>query len=168
MTKKVDHTEKFPSDPPEWNGVDLRKLKERHRSILRELVASEFNYEEVANKFEFHVGSIYRIASYEKSRAYLSWLAKGDRDGQIASAQEVLERLTSIAREDTYDVHITPKGQKVVKKVDNRDSLKALELLGKSHALFIDKIQQSQETTIVVDIDMSDDTEFDQDQETEE
>lgn len=153
---KVDHTEKFPADPMEYNGVDLRKLKEKHRVILRELVASEFDYEAVAEKYKYHVKSIYRIATYEKSRAYLGWLSKGDREGQIASAQEVLERLTSIAREDTYDEHITPKGQKVIKKVDNRDSLKALELLGKSHALFVDKVQQSTETHIVVDIDMED------------
>ncbi|WP_144575374.1 hypothetical protein [Bacillus cereus] len=152
-TPKVDHTEKRPNDPKEYNGVDLRKLKEKHREILRFLVASEFNYESTANKYDYHIKSIYRIANYEKSRAYLSWLSSGDREGQIASAHEVLARLTAVAREDTYDEHVTPSGSKVVKKVDNRDALKALELLGKSHGLFVEKQITQQETTIVVDIE---------------
>lgn len=156
-TPKVDHTEKRPNDPKEYNGVDLRKLKEKHREILRFLVASEFDYEATAKKYGYHIKSIYRIANYEKSRAYLSWLSSGDREGLIASAQEVLKRYTAIAREDTYDEHVTPSGNKVIKKVDNRDVLKALEFLGKYHTLISDKPKNQQEITIVVDIEGLDD-----------
>ncbi|ARO62400.1 Uncharacterized protein B5E38_4978 [Bacillus cereus] len=152
-----NQAEKFPSDPQEYNGVDLRKLKEKHREILRFLVSSEFNYEATANHFDYHVKSIYRIANYEKSRAYLSWLSAGDREGQIASAHEVLARLTAVARQDTFDEHVTPSGNKVIKKVDNKDFLKALEMLGKAHGIFIDKKQTEQKTTIVVDIEGMDD-----------
>lgn len=154
--KTVTHSEKYPSDPMEFNGVNLRKLKEKHREILRYLVASEFNYEATASKFDYHIKSIYRIANYEKSRAYLAWLSDGDRKDQIASAQEVLERLTAVARQDTYDEHVTPSGTKVIKKVDNKDFLKALEMLGKAHGIFIEKKQVVQETTIVVDLEDED------------
>jgi len=144
---------KFPADPDEFNGVDLTKMSDKHKVLNRELLASGMDYEKIRLKYGYAKGSLYRIARTETSRAYRAWLGAGDRDKMIADGQEVLQRLTSIIREDAYDEHITPRGDKIDKKVDNKDVLKAMELLMKSYGMLIEKQIEKKEQVIIVDIE---------------
>lgn len=57
---------------------------------------------------------------------------------RILSAEEVLENLTKEAMDENNNT---------------RDKLKAMELLGKYHALFTERIQQESTVNIVVDIE---------------
>lgn len=58
--------------------------------------------------------------------------------GTIASAQEIQELLTELARGDAVEHVITSDGM-YEKPTANKDRIKALELLGKTHAIFTDK-----------------------------
>ncbi|MBG9828594.1 hypothetical protein [Bacillus wiedmannii] len=155
--KTVDHSLKYPTDPEEYNGVNLRKLKELHREMLRYYVASDFNHEAVASKFDYHLKSVYRMVNYPASKAYVAWLLEDVKYGQFAGVEAVVQRLTDILNEQAYDEHVTPNGTKVIKKVDNKESLKAAELLGKHLGMFIEKKHVTTEQTIVVDIEGEDD-----------
>ncbi|MBR9655811.1 hypothetical protein [Bacillus cereus] len=154
--KTVDHSLKFPTDPEEYNGVNLRKMKEIHRKMCRSFVASEFNHEAVAKEYGYHIKSVYRVVNYETSKAYIAYLLQDVRYGQFAGVDAVVQRLTDILNEQAYDEHVTPKGDIVIKKVDNKESLKAAELLGKHLGMFIEKKHVTTEQTIVVDIEGED------------
>lgn len=143
---------KFPADPDEFNGVDLSKMKPIHKAINRELIASGMNYRAIAEKYDYAIDSMYKLARTPKSKAYREWLTETDRTSQIADAQEVLRHLTEIIREEAYDEHITPAGHVVIKKNDTKDRLKGLEILTKVYGMQIDK-QETKQTTIVVDVE---------------
>lgn len=143
---------KFPSDPDEWNGVDLSKMRPIHKAINRELIASGMNYREVAKKYGYHLDSMYKVARMPKSKAYREWLGAMGRESQIADAQEVLRHLTEVIREEAYDEHVTPAGHIVIKKNDTKDRLKGLEILTKVYGMQVDK-QETKQTTIVVDVE---------------
>lgn len=149
---------KFPADPLEFNGTDLTKMSEKHKILNRELVASGMNYAKVAMKYGYHKDTIYKIARMGASKAYRAWLGETGRQNQIASAQEVLETLTDILREDAYDEHITPGGMTVIKKVDTKDRLKSAEILTKVYGMQENKPQDTS-NVIVVDIEGEDDDE---------
>ena len=78
------------------------------------------------------------------------------RNSRIASAQEVAERLTRIARGEGEEEVVTSQGLKVLKGSDIKDRIKALELLGMKHAMFTDKVESKQEFSFVVDIEDED------------
>ena len=59
-------------------------------------------------------------------------------DIRILNPEEILGKITEIA---------------IDSKASNKDKLRALELLGKTHALFTDKIQNEGSVRITVDID---------------
>ena len=83
------------------------------------------------------------------------------RNSRIASAQEVAERLTRIARGEGEEEVVTNSGMKVLKGTDVKDRIKALELLGKKHAMFTEKVETKQEFNFVIDIE--DDNDEDED-----
>lgn len=147
----------FPADPPEWNGVDLSKMKPIHKAINRELLASGMNFRDVAEKYGYNLQAFYRMARRPTSNAYREWLGQVGRDKQIADAQEVMATLTRVLREEGFDEHVTPTGKIIVKKNDTKDQLKAAELLGKAYGIYVDKKVESKEMHIVVDIEGEDD-----------
>lgn len=66
------------------------------------------------------------------------------------SADEVLAELTDVAASDWGDFLDVKMdlGRKVVAKMDLSSKVKALELLGKAHALFTDKVQAQQQILV--------------------
>lgn len=72
------------------------------------------------------------------------------------SATEVLKALTASARGETTEDIVVVEGcgqgesraTTVTKSISERDRLKALELLGKRHALFTDKVSMSGEMVV--------------------
>jgi phage terminase small subunit len=144
---------KFPQDPSEWNGTDLSKMKEIHKAINRELIASGMDYRGIATKYEYNLSAFYRMTRLPQCIAYREWLGQAGRDKQIADANEVLATLTRVLREEGFDEHVTPGGDIIIKKNDTKDQLKAAELLAKAYGLLIEKQVQKTEQTIVVDIE---------------
>lgn len=58
---------------------------------------------------------------------------------KILSAREVQERLSSIARRELTESVVLPSGEEVTRQTSIKDSIKALELLGKIQGMFIAK-----------------------------
>lgn len=58
---------------------------------------------------------------------------------KILSAQEIQERLSSIARREVYETVTLPNGAQVQKQTSIRDATRALELLAKVSGMFITK-----------------------------
>jgi phage terminase small subunit len=85
-------------------------------------------------------------------RAYIDeQLAQKDNE-RIASADEVLQLLTSIARGEIEEDVLKGIGggeQVIVKKeLDGKDRLKAAELLGKRYGLFVEKLDIKGEVVV--------------------
>ena len=84
------------------------------------------------------------------------------KNEQIMSIKEIQERLTSIARGNVDEEVVvienksdfTSKARIITKKVSLKDQTKALELLGKSNGLFIDKVQNMAPPQIIDDIEL--------------
>lgn len=84
-------------------------------------------------------------------------------NSKIADAEEIRRLLTEIARgEETGKSESIvvenigggiSKARKVTKRPDERDRIKALELLGKCNSLFTDKVDLKADIDIQVDID---------------
>ncbi|MDE6182696.1 MAG: terminase small subunit [Eubacteriales bacterium] len=71
---------------------------------------------------------------------YIEEKLKEIESEKIMSVKETLERLTSIARGQTREEHLNSFDEIITLKTKKKDELKALELLGKYHALFTDKL----------------------------
>ena len=72
---------------------------------------------------------------------YIDEKLKEVESQKIMQVQEILERFTSIARGETSEEYLTSADEIITLKTKKKDELKALELLGKYHSLFTDKIQ---------------------------
>lgn len=78
------------------------------------------------------------------------------KDKRIASAEEVLQYLTSVMRGEMQDEVVTIYDgitNRAQKNVDAKDKNKAAELLGKRYRLFVEKIEQTVESEITVTMD---------------
>lgn len=73
-------------------------------------------------------------------KTYIEEKLKEIESNKIMEVKEILERLTSIARSQTSEEHLNSSDEIVNLKTKKKDELKALELLGKYHALFTEKI----------------------------
>lgn len=77
-----------------------------------------------------------RLLRNVKVRAYIDTAMAKLHDERTMDAKEVMERLTSIAREQTTDDTLTMEGDIVKVRSHTKERIKALELLGKAHGLF--------------------------------
>lgn len=85
-----------------------------------------------------------KICDVEEIRQLLSEIARGDETGKSESI--VVENIGN-----GYS-----KARKVTKRPDERDRLKALELLGKANSLFTEKLDVKADVDIQVDIEDED------------
>lgn len=98
-----------------------------------------------------------RLLSNAKVKTYIDEKLKELGDKRIAKAEEVLEYLTKVIRnEEEEEVVVTvnvgdfqTEVQKVRKEISARDKIKAAELLGKRYRLFTDKIEADVSATVV-------------------
>lgn len=78
----------------------------------------------------------------------------------VADAQEVMEYLTSVLRGESKSSVLCPCGngaQKVIeKRPDEKERLKAAELLGKRYGLYTEKVDLDADTSITVCVDYGD------------
>ena len=80
------------------------------------------------------------LKNVEIQKAIQKAMKKRERNTEI-TAERVLKEIAAIAFAPIDD------------KLNYRDKIKALELLGKHQALFVDRVEHSGEVNIVVDID---------------
>ena len=97
----------------------------------------------------------YQVLARDDVRAYIDWLNETSRNERIASAQEIKERLTMIARGDTQEAIITPDGRTIMKGTYIKDQTAALKLLGQHYKLFTEVQEIKNET--VIEISFEDD-----------
>ncbi len=84
---------------------------------------------------------------------------------RIASAEEVIKYLTSVMRGETQAEIVVVEGvgdgcssaKRVLKAPDEKERLKAAELLGKRYSLFTDKMKHEGVTSVVIVNDLEDD-----------
>ena len=86
-------------------------------------------------------------------REYIDSLLQQIHSQKVATAAEVMEYLTSVQRGESQSAYITVEGvgegcsQTVItmKTPDEKDRLKAAELLGKCYGIFTDRLQATVE-----------------------
>ena len=88
---------------------------------------------------------------------HLKELINQVKNERIMSVKEIQERLTNIARGDIEEevIIFDNEGARIMnKKASIKDQTKALELLGKTNGLFIDKVQNMAPPQIIDDIEL--------------
>lgn len=79
----------------------------------------------------------------------------------VADGKEVLKYLTSVLRGKSYSSvlarDINGADDVIEKPPDEKERLKAAELLGKAHMLFTDKVQQEVDMDLTITVDYGDD-----------
>lgn len=91
-------------------------------------------------------------------RAYIDEQLEQLQNAKIADAAEVLEYLTSVLRGESSSEVVVVEGQgdgvsearRVKKAPDEKERLKAAELIGKRHGLFTDKVNVSGAVPVVI------------------
>ena len=94
-----------------------------------------------------------RLLTNVNVRAYIDKQLQQIHSQKVATAAEVMEYLTSVQRGESQSAYITVEGvgegcsQTVItmKTPDEKDRLKAAELLGKCYGIFTDRVQASVE-----------------------
>lgn len=107
-----------------------------------------------------------RLLTDVNVKQYIEEKNKELHNSKICSAEEIRQLLTEIARgEETGKSESIvvenlgggiSKARKVTKRPDERDRIKALELLGKCNSLFTEKVDMNARVDIQVDIDGED------------
>lgn len=146
----------FANHPNEWNNVDLTQLNDKQKAFAEEYVI-DMNASRSALAVGYTPRHAYRLLALDDVRAYMDWLNDSLRSDRVARKQEVMERLTKIARGDTREEVVLPNGEKAMKDTLIKDRTKALELLGKHYKLFTDVVEQK--TEVVFNIGFSEDEE---------
>ena len=146
--------------PTEYNGVSLQSLSPKQKRFCEEYVIDNNGFAS-AERSGYNRKYSCELLKREDVQSYIAWLNEDMRNSRIASAQEVAERLTRIARGEGEEEVVTNSGMKVLKGTDVKDRSKALALLGKKHAMFTEKVETKQEFNFVIDIE--DDNDEDED-----
>ena len=131
--------------PNSYNGVSLEELSAKHKAFAEEYVI-DMNASRSAKAVGFTTRHAYRLLARDDINAYIEWLNDSLRSDRVARKQEVMERLTRIARGDTREEVVLPNGEVATKDTLIKDRVKALELLGKHYKLFTDVVEQKTET----------------------
>lgn len=90
-----------------------------------------------------------RLLANVNLKEYINQQIKIISDGKVAKAQEVMEYLTSVLRGESQSEIVVVEGcgdgcseaRRINKLPDEKERLKAAELLGKRYGMFTDKLQ---------------------------
>ncbi len=100
-------------------------------------------------------------------KAYIDEQLERIRSEKVASAQEVMEYLSSVLRGESRSEIVVVEGEgngfssarNMQKAPDEKDRLKAAELLGKTYGIFTDKLDVSGGVSLTIVNDLEDDDE---------
>lgn len=95
-----------------------------------------------------------RLLSNTKVKKYIDEQLSKIHSNKIADAQEVMEYLTSVIRGESSSSVLAFCGdgrQKVIKKhPDEKERMKAAELIGKRYGLFTDKVEMGGAVPVII------------------
>jgi phage terminase small subunit len=136
----------------------MAKLNDRQRLFVRHYIAT-LNATE-AYKRAGYTASTDNVAAVEGHKLLrkpnvAEAVAEGVEEKMSKadiSAERILDELASIA-------FLTPEQLDALKSIKGNEKMRALELLGKYHTLFTDRIEQSGEVTINVSLEDDDEDE---------
>lgn len=102
-----------------------------------------------------------RLLTNVKVLEYIEKKLQEISNAKIADAAEVMQYLTMVLRGESKAEVVVVEGcgdgyseaRRIEKAPDEKERLKAAELLGKRYNLFIDKLQIEQDTTLTVNIE---------------
>lgn len=145
----------------------MTQLTEKQKAFTREYI-QDFNATQAAIRAGYSSRSAKEIAydlmKTPKVKEEISNLISEIKDERIATATETLIHLSGILRgQDEEEMVFATKDGDIVKgsrRVIPKDRLKAAELLGKYHKLYVDRHELEEKTVITVDIEGVD---FDED-----
>lgn len=100
-----------------------------------------------------------RLLGYVSVREYIDARLAEISSAKVATAQEVMEYLTSVMRGESMAEIVVVEGEgdgmstarRVQKAPDEKERLKAAELLGKRFALFTDQVQVQGAVPVIID-----------------
>lgn len=130
----------------------MEKLTLRQQRFADEYIISG-NAEEAAiivgYSKKYARGNAYKLVAKSGIKSYIDKRLKELDDKQIAKQEEVLKYLTSVVRGESRSVVVVVEGEGdgvssarlVNKPPDEKEKLKAAELLGKRYRLFTDKVE---------------------------
>lgn len=102
-----------------------------------------------------------RLLKKVEGQAYMKELMAEREAALIADSDEVLKYLTSVLRGETKASvlarNIVGADEVIEKPPDEKERLKAAELLGKRYSLFTDKVQQEVDMDLNITVDYGDD-----------
>lgn len=108
-----------------------------------------------SEKSAYTVGQ--KLTKKDEVKTYISEQLERIHNENTADAQEVMEYLTAVMRGKTVSHVLAFVGdgyQKVIEKPpDEKERLKAAELLGKRYSLFTDKVELDADTELNIRID---------------
>ena len=91
---------------------------------------------------------------------YIAELVEQMEEEQIADGKEVLKYLTSVMRKESVASVLARNelgaDEVMVKPPDEKEALKAAELLGKAHMLFTEKVEQQIDMDLNITVDYGD------------
>lgn len=130
------------------------KLSDKQRNFCLEYL-KDFNATQAAIRAGYSKNSANEQAARMLAKAsiqeYIKEISQKVERKKIMDIQEIQERLSAIARGETFeDVVVTEnvgdfmsEARVMEKKVSAREQVKALELLGKANAMFVEKVDAS-------------------------
>lgn len=130
----------------------MEKLSIKQKRFADEYIISG-NAEEAAiiagYSKKYARGNAYKLVANSGIKTYIEERLKELDDKQIAKQEEVLKYLTSVVRGESRSVVVVVEGEGdgvssarlVNKPPDEKEKLKAAELLGKRYRLFTDKVE---------------------------
>ena len=130
----------------------MEKLSIKQKRFADEYIISG-NAEEAAviagYSEKYARGNAYKLVANSGIKSYIDKRIKELDDKQIAKQEEVLKYLTSVVRGESRSVVVVVEGEGdgvssarlVNKPPDEKEKLKAAELLGKRYRLFTDKVE---------------------------
>jgi prophage lambdaCh01, terminase, small subunit len=118
------------------------KLNARQKAFCEFYVASG-NATEAATKagysYNYANAQIYKMLGNVGIKNYIDELMKKSQNERIATAEEVLNYLTSVMKGEGQEEVVANTGNVVYTSPSIKDRIKAAELLGKRYALWTDK-----------------------------
>ncbi|MEH7464793.1 terminase small subunit [Bacillus thuringiensis] len=128
------------------------KLLPQQTLFIARYFENNLNVSKSAKQVGYNVGYAYQLLQNENVREAIDYILNNIQYVGIASWIETMTLLTNIARDmDTLDT-VLPSGNVVESRVNTRERVKALELLGKYHGILSERHVFSTDTQIIVDV----------------
>ena len=139
-------------------------LNDRQRLFFKEYIVDS-NATQAAIRAGYSKKTAYsqgqRLLKNVEGKIYLKELMAEKEAALIADQDEVLKYLTAVLRGETKASvlarDIVGADQVIEKPPDEKERLKAAELLGKRYSLFTDKVQQEVDMDLNITVDYGDD-----------